>query len=158
LLAALPQRIRERATSLPIDVRRGGYDFEEIQRAIDTTLVRQRLNVMDNAAERFTAEVSRGSGLAAEGLDAVCSALHQGAVDTMIIGYEIDGLTVVSDARLTTVAPNSDALAGRGALPAKTLRADEALPLLAISMGASVVRIDERIAPADGIAAVLRSA
>ncbi|HET7075270.1 MAG TPA: hypothetical protein VFI55_14460 [Mycobacterium sp.] len=158
LLAALPERVRERATSLPIDVRRGGYDFEEIQRAIDTTLVRQRLNVMDNAAERFTAEISRGSGLAAEGLDAVCSALHQGAVDTMLIGYEIDGLTVVSDARLTTVAPNADALAGRGALPAKTLRADEALPLLAISVGASVVRIDERIAPADGIAAVLRPA
>ena len=44
-----------------------------------------------------------------------------------------------------------------GAALAKTRRADEALPLLAISMGASVVRTDERIAPADGIGAVLRA-
>jgi peptide chain release factor subunit 1 len=42
--------------------------------------------------------------------------------------------------------------------PATTLRADEALPLLAISVGASLVRTDERIAAADGVAAVLRYA
>ena len=36
------------------------------------------------------------------------------------------------------------------------LRADEALPLFAISVGASLVRTDERIAPADGVAVVLR--
>ncbi|ETW25141.1 hypothetical protein MGAST_04400 [Mycobacterium gastri 'Wayne'] len=45
-----------------------------------------------------------------------------------------------------------------GAAPAKTLRADEALPLLAVSVGASLVRTDERVAPTDGVAAVLRYA
>jgi peptide chain release factor subunit 1 len=75
----------------------------------------------------------------------------------MIIG-EIDDATVVADANLTIVAPNADALSAQGAAPAKTLRADEALPLLAISVGASLVHTDERIAPADGIAAVLRYA
>ena len=157
LLAALPEPDRERATSLPIGVRRGGYDFEEIQRAIDATLLRQRLSVIDSATERFNAEVGLQSGLAAEGLGAVCSALRQGTVDTMIIG-EIDGATVVADEGLTTIAPNADVLSEQGAAPAKTLRADEALPLLAISVGASLVRTDERIAPADGIAAVLRYA
>jgi hypothetical protein len=157
LLTALPERVRERATSLPIDVRRGGYDFTEIQRAIDTTFLKRRLSVINDAAERFTTEVGRQSGLAAEGLGAVCSALRQGAVDTMIIG-EIDDATVVADANLTIVAPNADALSAQGAAPAKTLRADEALPLLAISVGASLVHTDERIAPADGIAAVLRYA
>jgi peptide chain release factor subunit 1 len=156
LLAALPDGVRGRATSLPIDVRRGGYDFEEIQRAIDTTFLKRRLSVIDDAAQRFTAEVSEQSGLAAEGLGAVCSALRQGAVDTMIIG-EINDATVVTDEGLTTVAPNAEALSEHGAAPAKTRRADEALPLLAISMGASVVRTDERIAPADGIGAVLRA-
>jgi peptide chain release factor subunit 1 len=43
----------------------------------------------------------------------------------------------------------------QGAAPAKTLRADEALPLLAISVGASLVRTDERIAPAQGVGASL---
>jgi peptide chain release factor subunit 1 len=157
LLAALPERVRERATSLPIDVRPGGYDFEEIQRAVDATLLRQRLSVTDSAAERFNAEVGRRSGLAAEGLGAVCSALRQGNVDTLIVG-DIGDATVVADEGLTTAAPTVDVLSERGATTARTLRADEALPLLAISVGASVVRADERIAPADGIAAVLRYA
>jgi peptide chain release factor subunit 1 len=156
LLAALPEWVRERATSLPIRVRRGGYDFEEIQRAVDAMLLRQRLSVTESAAERFNAEVARRSGLAADGLDAVCSALRQGAVDTLIVG-DIGDATVVADDGLTTVAPNAGVLSSQGAVPARTLRADEALPLMAISAGASVVRIDERITPADGVAAVLRS-
>jgi hypothetical protein len=156
LLAALPERVRERAMSLPIQVRRGGYDFEEIQRAVDAMLLRQRLSVTESAAERFNAEVGRRSGLAAEGLDAVCSALRQGAVDTLIVG-DIGDATVVADQGLTTVAPNADALSSQGVVPAKTLRADEALPLMAICVGASVVRTDERISPADGVAALLRS-
>jgi peptide chain release factor subunit 1 len=156
LLGALPLGVRERATSLPIGVRRGGYDFEEIQRAIHITLLRQRLSAIDSAAERFNAEVSRRSGLAAEGLGAVCSALREGSVATLILG-EIDDATVVADESVTTVAPTADVLSEQGTAPAKTLRADEALPLMAISVGASVVRTDERITPADGVAAVLRS-
>jgi peptide chain release factor subunit 1 len=67
-------------------------------------------------------------------------------------------LTVVADEGLTAVAPNADVLSEQGAALAKTLRAHEALPLLAISVAASLVRTDERIAPADGIGAVLRYA
>ncbi|WP_108926371.1 Rv2629 family ribosome hibernation factor [Mycobacterium montefiorense] len=157
LLARLPAEVRERTTSLSIGVRRGGYDFEEIQRAVDLTLLRQRLNLVDSATERFNTEIGRRSGLAAEGLGAVCSALREGTVDTMIIG-EIDDATVVADEGMTTVAPSADVLSEQGAAAAKTLRADEALPLLAISVGAALVRTDERIAPADGIGAVLRYA
>jgi peptide chain release factor subunit 1 len=157
LLAALPAPVRERVTTLPIGVRRGGYDFEEIQRAVDATLLRQRLSVTDSAVDRFNAEVSRQSGLATEGLGAVCSALRRGTVDTLIIG-DIGDATVVADKGLTAVAPNADILSEQGATPVKTLRADEALPMLAISIGASLVRTDVRLAPADGIAAVLRHA
>ena len=155
LLAALPECVRQRAIPLPIAVRRGGYDFEEIQWALDTTMLQQRRSAMDTAAARFIAEVDRRSGLAAEGLGAVCAALRQGVVDTLLIG-DIDDATVVADAGVTTIAPDADALFDQGAEPAKTLRADEALPLLAISVGASVVRTDERIAPVDGVGAVLR--
>ena len=73
----------------------------------------------------------------------------------MIIG-NINDATVVGDAGGTTIGPDADALFDQGAVPAKTLRADEALPLLAISVGASVVRTDERIAPVDGVGALLR--
>jgi hypothetical protein len=157
LLGALPQRVRDRAVPLESGARHSGHDLDQVQESIESTFRKRRLSVMDDAAQRFTAEIGRRSGLAAEGLGAVCSALRQGAVDTMIIG-EIDDATVVADEGLTTVAPNADVLSEQGAAPAKTLRADEALPLLAISVGASVVRTDERIAPADGIGAVLRYA
>jgi hypothetical protein len=157
LLTALPDRIRKRVSVLPAAIRRGGYDFEEIQRAVDSTLLAQRRSAMDTAAARFTAEIDGRSGLAVEGLGAVCAALRQGTVDMMIVG-DIADATVVADEEMTTVAVSAAALSEQGVAPAKTLRADEALPLLAISGGASVVRTDERIAPTDGIGAVIRYA
>jgi peptide chain release factor subunit 1 len=155
LLAALPERVLGRAVPLQIGARHSGHDFEEAQRAVEGWFLKRRLNVMDDAAQRFGAEMGRQSGRAAEGLVGVCSALRQGTVDTLIVG-EIGDATVVADENLTTLAPNADALSEQGAAPAKTLRADEALPLFAVSVGAALVRTDERIAPADGVAAVLR--
>lgn len=157
LLAELPERIGQLTEQLHVGARHSGHDDEEVQRAIEAACTHRHLNVIDDAAQRFTAEVGRQSGLAAEGLDAVCSALRQGAVDTLIVG-DIGEATVVTDDGLTTVAPNENVLSEQGAAPAKTLRADEALPVFAISIGASLVRTDERIAPADGVGALLRYA
>ncbi|MEZ0352842.1 hypothetical protein [Mycobacterium sp. pR1184] len=157
LLAALPEPIRKQMTTLPIADRRGGFDFEEIQRAIDTTLLGQRQGTMDTVAARFTDEMGRQSGLATDGLGAVCTALSQGLVDTLIIA-NVDDATVVADESTTTVAATAAGLPPHSASTAKTVRADEALPLLAISAGASVVSTDERISPADGIGAILRCA
>lgn len=157
LLTTLPERLRERAIALEVGARHSGHDDDEVQDAIEAEFAKRRLNILDDAAGRFAAEIGRPSGLAAEGLGPVCSALRQGAVDTLIVG-DIGDATVVADEALTTVAPNADVLSEQGAAPTKTLRADEALPLFAISVGASLVRTDERIAPADGIGAVLRYA
>jgi stalled ribosome rescue protein Dom34 len=157
LLAALPERLADRAVALEVGARHSGHDFDEVQHAIEGELLKRRLAVIDDAAQRFSAEIGRASGLAAEGLGPVCSALRQGAVDTLIIG-EIGDATVVADEKLTTLAPNAEVLSEQGEAPAKTLRADEALPMFAVRIGASLVRTDERIAPADGIGAVLRYA
>ena len=176
LLAALPDRIAERAVSLQVGARHSGHGFDEVQQDIHAQFLKQRLDVIGDVARRFEAEVGRRSGLAAEGLGAVCSALGQGAVETLIIG-DIGGDTVVADEDLRIIAPNANVLAEKGAAAfgfpygpnaivvaeqgaaaAKTVRADEALPLFAVSIGASLVRTDERIAPADGVGAVLRYA
>lgn len=156
-LTTLPERLHEKTVALEVGARHSGHDFGEIEQAIEAEFVKRQLRAIDDAAQRFTAEVGRESGLAAEGLGAVCSALRQGAVETLIIG-DIGAATVVADEGLTTVAPNENVLSEQGAAPDKTLRADEALPMFAISTGASLVRTDERIAPADAIAAVLRYA
>jgi hypothetical protein len=157
LLTTLPDRVNAIAVELHVGARHSGHDVDEVQQAIEGELLKRRLAVLDRVAQRFAAEVGRQSGLAAEGLGPVCSALRQGAVQTLIIG-DIGEKTVVTDEDLTTIAPNADVLSEQGAAAARTLRADEALPLFAVSVGSSLVRTDERIAPADGIGAVLRYA
>ena len=157
LIAELPERLHDRTAALEVGARHSGHDFGEVEQAIETELIKRQLRTIDDVAWRFTAEVGRQSGLAAEGLGPVCSALRQGAVETLIIG-EIDGATVVTDEDLSTVAENENVLSEQGAAAAKTLRADEALPMFATSIGAALVRTDERIAPVDGVGAVLRYA
>lgn len=158
LVAALPDSVGERAIPLQVSAGNSGRsvdDVEEIHRAIDATFLWRQLRMIDHAAARFDSEVGRNSGRAAEGLGAVCSALRQGAVETLIVG-KIGDATVVADRGLTALAPDAEVLSKQGAAPAKRWRADEALPLFAISAGAALVCTDERIAPANGVAAVLR--
>lgn len=157
LLTTLADRVKALAVPLEVGARHSGHDFAEVQDAIEQELLKRRLAILDDAAQRFAAEIGRQSGLAAEGLGPVCSALRQGAVETLIIG-DLGDETVVADHQLTTVAPNADVLSEQGAPADRTLRADEALPLFAVAVGASLVRTDERIAPADGVGAVLRYA
>lgn len=156
-LATLPHQVQALTVELEVGARDRGHDGKEVQQAVEAHLLKLRLAEIDDAAQRFTAEMGRQSGLAAEGLGPVCSGLRQGAVDTLIIG-ELGEETVVADEELTTLAPNADVLSEQGAAAARTLRADEALPMFAVSVGASLVRTDERITPADGVGAVLRYA
>ena len=64
--------------------------------------------------------------------------------------------TVVAGDDLTTVSPSAEVLSQLGAPPNQVLRADEALPMAAVSTGASLVHAGERFAPADGVCAILR--
>ena len=157
LHSALPQHVAHLAVALEVGARNSGHDFDEVQDAIEAELAKRRNAALEDIAEKFAAELSRQSGLAAEGLGPVTSALRQGAVETLIIG-ELGDATVVADEELTTVAPTPEVLSEQGAAPAKTLRADEALPFFAVSVSAALVRTDERITPADGVGAVLRYA
>jgi hypothetical protein len=116
---------------------------------------RRRVAAIDEAAQQFEAGIGRSSGLATEGLDGVTAARRAGAVETLIIG-DIGDATVVAGDDLGTVAPNENVLSELGTAPVQVLRADEALPMLAVSTGARLVRTDERIAPADGVGTVLR--
>jgi peptide chain release factor subunit 1 len=77
LLAALPERVLGLAVPLQIGARHSGHGFDEVQQVIEGWFLKRR-HVMDDAAERFGAELGRQSGRAAEGLGGVCSALRQG--------------------------------------------------------------------------------
>lgn len=155
LLADLPARVRDRVVELQVGARHSGFDDRDLQEAIEAEFQMRRVASIDDAAQRFHA--AHGGGLAAEGLDAVCAALRDGAVDTLIVG-ELGDATVVAGDDPLTIAPNANVLSELGAAPTRTLRADEALPLAAVAVDADVVRTDQRLEPADGVAAVLRYA
>jgi hypothetical protein len=157
VVSALPERVAARVCQLHAGAlgRRIGED--EISDLIEVEFERRRRTEIADIAQRFQTEIGRRSGLAAEGLTAVCAALRAGDVDTLIVG-ELGDATLVTGEELTTVAPNADALSEPGEAPVRVVRADEALPFVAITIRASVVRVDDRIAPADGIGALLRYA
>ena len=91
-----------------------------------------------------------------EGLAEVAAALRDGSVDTLIVG-DLGEATVVADHdRLALLGADAETVSELGGSPDRVLRADEALPLLAVAAGAALVRTGGRLEPADGIGAVLR--
>ena len=155
VISELPERVAQRVSPLHAGTRRTGIDSEEIGHLMADEFARRRDIEITGIADRFEAEIGRGSGLAAEGLAAVCAALRDGDVDTLMIG-ELSDATVVTGKALITVAPDADVLSELGEPVERVARADEALPFTAIAVGASLVRADHRIAPADGVGALLR--
>lgn len=154
--AELPERVAVRVAQLHT-ARKTPIDENEIGELTAAEFDRRRRAEMTSTAERFEAEQGRGSGLAADGLAAVCAALRDGNVDTLIVG-DIGDATVVTGTALTTIAPDADALSELGEPVKRVARADEALPFCAIAVGATLVRAENRIAPAGGAGALLRYA
>ncbi|WP_328810095.1 Rv2629 family ribosome hibernation factor [Rhodococcus sp. NBC_00294] len=157
LRGALPERTADVVVELDIGARGSGDHDEELAHAIEEEVERRRLAAMDDAARRWSAETGRGSGLAIDGLDDVCAAVRDGSLETLLVG-DLPEVTVVADSSPTMIAPEPDALSVFGVSPARTLRADEAVPFGALHLDAEVLRVDERIDPRDGIAALRRYA
>jgi hypothetical protein len=157
VVSALPGRVAARVCQLHAGARGARIGEDEVSDLIDAEFERRRLAEIADIAERFQSEIGRRSGLAAEGLAAVCAALRAGDVDTLIVG-DLGDATLVTGEELTTVAPDADALSELGEAPVRVARADEALPFVAITVGASLIRVGDRIAPTDGIGALLRYA
>ena len=154
LIAELPERVTAKVVQLQGGGRTGGTDEFEVHHEIGQEFLKRRLAAIDDAAQRFNA--GHGAGLAVEGLTDVTAALRDGAVETLIIGDLGDATVVADHTELALLGPDADTVSALGGSADRVLRADEALPLLAVATGASLVRTDERLNPADGIGAVLR--
>lgn len=151
----LPQRVAARVVQLHAG-ERGRRAFEsEFREEVDEVFERRRDTETTKLVDRFRSETGRGSGLAAEGLGAVCEALREGAVETLIVG-DLADKTVVTGAELTTLATDADELSELGEAVNGVARADEALPFAAVAIGAGLIRADSGFTPVDGIAALLR--
>lgn len=155
VVAALPPRIASCVTQLPAAARGSVTQQVDIDDAVATEFGTRRAGEDARHREHFAGELARGSGLAAEGMAAVCAALRTGDVETLIVG-KLGEQTVLTGADRRTVAPDADTLSELGEPVARVVRADEALPFAAIGCGAATVLADASYDPADGIGAVLR--
>ncbi len=155
VVSALPRRVAPRVVQFHAGSQGHRVTEGEVKDLVDAEFDRRRRCATADIAERFRSEHGRGSGLAAEGIDAVCAALREGDVDTLIV-TDLRDATVVTGENRTTVAPDPDTLSELGEAVHQVARADEALPFVAIATGASLVLVDTTVAPADGVAALLR--
>lgn len=154
LAELLEQRTANIAVQLDTGSRADGTDADKTRAVVEEELAQRRLAEMDEVAERFRA--GAGTGLAVEGLNDVTAALRERRVETLILGDLADTTVLVGDDP-SLLARDPDALSQMGSGSERVRRTDEALPLAAIVTGAdALVRIDERLVPADGIAALLR--
>lgn len=158
VVSELPHRIATRVVALPACAGSGRTDEHEIAQSIDEEFDRRGNDAVDVAVARFRSERSRRSGLAAEGLPAICSALSDGAVDTLIIA-DLHSATVVTGDDRTVIAADASALSMFGMPARRVVLADEALPFVAIATDASVAVCPEggiTDGITDGVAALLR--
>lgn len=153
----LPERIAARVSQLHVGARHSHIANTEIDGLIAEELQRRRRAAGDSEVDRFTAESARGSGLAVEGLDTVCRALREGDADTLFVGELGDATVLVGDS-LTAIAADPESLSELGQAARGVVRADEALPFVAITMGASLVPVHPRVSLVDGVGALMRYA
>lgn len=159
LVQRLPERVRERAVELESGSRAPGSESSPLEEELDEHLDRQAEEHVRDAVEAFRRGDSDGSS--AEGLDSIVHALQRGQVETLLWSEGFPG-----PERKLWIGPSGEQIA----LNAQELRdmgvsdpiEEEAGPALLRSVsttGAVLVRVPgQRLAPEDGVAAVLRFA
>jgi hypothetical protein len=155
VVSTLPKRIAERVVALPARAQGGRATERDVEALIDEEFARRKEDAERAVTARFEAEAMRSPRHAVQGLSAVCAALREGAVDTLIVG-DVGSTTVVIGSDRTAVADDADALSEYGEAPTDVARADEALPFAALAGHASVTRPAGDVGIEDGVGALLR--
>ncbi len=155
IMSALALRVRELVVPLPAGAHGGRARELEFADRLSAEFARRGRTEIDTAVTRLKSEIARESGAAVQGLSAVCAALRDGAVATLVID-RLRGATVVVGRELTAIAADPDSLSDLGEPPCHTALADEALPYAAVAGHASIVRTVDEAGLPDGVGALLR--
>lgn len=139
--AALPERLR--------GITQEVTHADVVDGLVSATKQRRLAAVLD----RFRAEMGRPDGLAVQGLEAVTAALADGNVATLLISDPGDE-TVWTGGAPAQIAVSEAELRTLGAAEAHERRADEAVPMAAIAVGADLVGVDSDLT--EGVGAILR--
>lgn len=147
----LPEHLRELAVDVSAARTDGRTDVELRSKVAD--LIAERQNEHTAAVvERFAAERARPGGHGVQGINATCEALREANVEALVIGADSEA-TVYVGADPVEVAGQPDDPAVSSPQPR---RADEALPIAALAVGADLVYVGTELDPQDGFGALLR--
>ncbi|WP_052313843.1 baeRF2 domain-containing protein [Nocardia thailandica] len=139
--------------------RAAGADRDALDAAVAEVLDAERRKHHDEVLETFATEYGREDGLAVAGLAETTAALRMANVDQLLIDADALGDRAVQvGADRAQVGVDADGPAGwsGGSGPRQTCRADEALPVAALLMGAEIVCAPGELPSDDGVAALLR--
>jgi hypothetical protein len=158
---ALPTRCQE-ILAEPSGRREAGWtDGPGFERIVQSLAAERARAEQEALVERFRTELRTNDGLAVEGLAETAAALREGNAAAVVISDP-----TLADAALWTseeprsVALTEDELRAVGAARVDRARADEALPAVALSVGADLVSASdvrgEPVPIADGVGVLLR--
>ncbi|MER7453229.1 hypothetical protein ABTW96_23385 [Nocardia beijingensis] len=119
----------------------------EVREILRRVAAQRRRRVLD----RFAAEIERPDGLAVAGLAATTSALRAATVERLLLDRAAlgDRLVLAGSPPNPLIGPATNGSAG------EMRRADEALPVAAVAIGADIVLVEAVAALRDGVGAVL---
>jgi peptide subunit release factor 1 (eRF1) len=151
LTDVLPEHVADQTVELESGGRAAGTDPTALEAATRDVLERIAAEDHDAQLERFRVESGRSNGLAAQGLDSCVAALREADVELVFLSDELAAdhpLWTATEPNI--VALEKEDLLDLGAEPTEH-RADEVLPVAAVSVGAQVVAVADEMALQDGI-------
>ncbi|MPY77322.1 MAG: peptide chain release factor 2 [Actinophytocola sp.] len=153
---ALPDRLRDSV----VDVGDGGRTqapySDALGEEVDSLVAERERQRIAARADQFRAELAHGTdGLAVQGISGVCAALREANVEALLIGSD-DDQHIHTGADPIEVAADPEMLDQLGISVVDRDRADEALPLAAIAVGADLLVVGDDLALEDGFGALLR--
>ncbi|WP_019818604.1 Rv2629 family ribosome hibernation factor [Saccharomonospora saliphila] len=156
LIEALPETVREHATEVSGGGRHQGSGEDTLNAEIDDLLTEATRRRRQDAADRFSAALSKPTGLAVQGIEAVTTALREHNVETLLVGDPGDAEVFAGSGDPAQLAAQAETLTTLGVDRPGRVRADEALPVAAASVDADIVHVGERVDLTEGFGAILR--
>lgn len=128
---------------------------ESLREQVHVLVTERRNEGIADIVERFVAERDKPDGLATDGVAGTCAALREANVATLLIGGDGES-SVYAGADPIEIATEADHLADLGISPLRRRRADEALPVAALAVGARLVYTGTEAGLREGFGALLR--
>lgn len=149
----LPHHLRSMSVEVP-----ASHEPGELTEKVRGFVADRQAERTAGVIERFRGELDGSGRQAVQGIDATCGALREANVETLLLGFEAEATEelVFAGSDPIEIATEADQLDDLGISPAHRRRADEAIPIAAVAVGADLVYTDGELEPDDGFGALLR--